>query len=343
MLVCLAALLAPAGAASAAEPPPGPRLAVVVFRPYPHLSSEIETVGPSGEAPARIAGGASIGTVGPVAEDRPAWSPDGGRVAFFTGAGRSPFHVVEVSGGPAEPVPGLRRLLTQGSPVFTPDGKRLVFVRLQKVSGVFERPARARRKPLDVRFAIWSVKVGGGGLRAVTPWTRKRLLTPISFSPDGRYLAASEQDRKGERAVALDLRTGRTKLIAANATEPEYAPDGRVVSVRHHVGPGQEPFEESSIGSSDLLVSARPGAPARKVLSVKGALAWPSWDPSGGRIAFTTLDGSFGDLLLGRANSVMEVNADGTCPTTLLKLKRTTFAGVSWQPGEDRGAGPIAC
>jgi hypothetical protein len=349
ILLALAALLWSAGGALAAAPPPGPRLAVVVFRPYPNLGAEIETIGPSHEVPVRVAGAPSLGTVGPVTGDRPAWSPDGSQLAFFTGSGPSPFHVVDVAGGPARPVPGLKHLLIEGNPVFTPDGERLVFLRLQRVSGVFERPRASwrleaeRQRPLDIRAAIWSVRVEGGGLRQLTPWTRKRLLIPTSFSPDGRYLAASERDRGGEKAVAIDLRTGKTKLIAKGASEPIYAPDGRIASVRYHYGSVQGPLEESSITRADLLVSARLGAPARRVLTVGGGLAWPSWDPSGSRIAFTSLGGSLRDLTRNRTNEVVQVNADGSCPTQLLKLKRVTFAGVAWQPGPDRGAGPLAC
>lgn len=342
LLLALGALLgsAPGGLAAA---PPGPRLGVVVLRPYPNLSSEIETVGPNGEAPARVAGGDSLSTIGPVQGDRPAWSPDGTRVAFFTGAGRSPFHVVDVAGGPARPVPGLRRLLIQDNPIFAPDGKRLVFQRLQRLSGVFERAEAGEPKPLDIRVAVWSIGVGGRGLKPLTPWTRKRWLAPISFSPDGRYLAATESDRRGTKAVALDLRTGETTPIARDASEPVYAPDGRIAAVRYHLGPIRGFREETSIASADLLVAARPGAPARQVLRVKGGLASPSWDPSSSRIAFTKLNGSFQPLLQKRPNSVMQVNADGSCLTRVLTLKRGSFGGVAWQPGPGREAGPISC
>jgi nitrogen fixation protein FixH len=81
------------------------------------------------------------------------------------------------------------------------------------------------------------------------------------------------------------------------------------------------------------------------LVSVKGGLAWPSWDPSGRRIAFTRLGGGgFGGLSLPhQGNAVMEINADGTCLTRLLSIGRGSFSGSSWQPGPGREAGPIAC
>jgi Tol biopolymer transport system component len=82
-----------------------------------------------------------------------------------------------------------------------------------------------------------------------------------------------------------------------------------------------------------------------KLASVKGGLAWPSWDPSGQRIAFTRLGGgSIGGLSYPHeGNAVMEINADGTCLTRLLSSGRGYSSGSSWQPGPGREAGAIAC
>ncbi len=66
---------------------------------------------------------------------------------------------------------------------------------------------------------------------------------------------------------------------------------------------------------------------------------------SGQRIAFTRLGGgTLGDLSHPHeGNAVMQVNADGTCLTPLLKIAGGTFYGSAWQPGPGREAGPIAC
>ena len=80
------------------------------------------------------------------------------------------------------------------------------------------------------------------------------------------------------------------------------------------------------------------------VLNVSGGLNWPSWDPSGQRIAFTKLNDLEGSPLgLVKARSIEEVNADGTCPMSVPSLRRGFFSGAAWQPGPGREAGRIAC
>ncbi len=99
------------------------------------------------------------------------------------------------------------------------------------------------------------------------------------------------------------------------------------------------------LASSDLLVSPAGGGEATRVLRMRGGFAWPSWDPSGERLAFTALGGAGKSGLppLGQRRSIEEVNADGSCRKPLLAPQRGFFAGVAWQPGADRGAGLIAC
>jgi hypothetical protein len=139
------------------------------------------------------------------------------------------------------------------------------------------------------------------------------------------------------------LHRGRIAVLAGNARDPAYAPDGKVVAVRDHTVREKGPLEEERIRSSDLLVGS-PGSAMAKVLGVRGGLDWPNWDPSGQRIAFTRLNGSEGPTPFpAKSNSVGEINADGTCLTTVLSLKRGFFSGVAWQPGLGRGAGRLAC
>ncbi|MDQ2630576.1 MAG: hypothetical protein M3Y75_06325, partial [Actinomycetota bacterium] len=98
-------------------------------------------------------------------------------------------------------------------------------------------------------------------------------------------------------------------------------------------------------GSALLVVPASLEGKPQRIARVKGGLAWPSWDPSGSRIAFTTLKGGdpFGLSIPAQGNSVMQVNADGTCLGTLLSIDRGRYEGVAWQPGPERAAGPISC
>jgi Tol biopolymer transport system component len=70
----------------------------------------------------------------------------------------------------------------------------------------------------------------------------------------------------------------------------------------------------------------------------------PSWDPSGSRLAFIQLGNPFTNAgFLDIGSAVMEVNADGTCPTKILAARHTIYFGAAWRPGPGRAAGQITC
>jgi Tol biopolymer transport system component len=75
----------------------------------------------------------------------------------------------------------------------------------------------------------------------------------------------------------------------------------------------------------------------------------PSWDPSGQRVAFTSYHLSqepteeFFNELLPFGNSIMEVNADGSCKQKILSLRKGALRGPAWRPGQGREAGRIEC
>ncbi len=354
-MLLLAALVAMAGggAVARAAVPPGPRLAFIVFHPYPHLGSEVATVDADGGTPLRLSGRPGPKVVTPINGARPSWSADGGALAFVgvAGAASAAIYVVDAEGTHPRLVRASRGIIFEGNPVLAPDGRSVAVMRLDVISGHFERPVPgAVRSEQDggvkVRTAIWSLDVDGRGMHPLTGWRRDRVLVPSSYSPDGSALAATRIVFRGAartEAVSVDLHGGRAALLAKNASDPVYAPDGRVVAVRDHIVKEKGPLEAIRVSSSDLLVGS-PGSPLAKVLSVSGGLNWPSWDPSGQRIAFTKLNDLNGSPLgLVKANSVEEVNADGTCPMPVPSLKRGFFSGAAWQPGPGRGAGRIAC
>ena len=352
LLLALAVL----GVASAtAAAPTGPRLAVQVSRPYPQVDG-IETVGAAGENPQLLVGGGGERVVHP-SGDRPVWSPDGSLLAFTSSFGEySPvIYLVGADGGRPRLVSKTTPL---SEPIFSPDGRSLVFSVLRVVKGEFRRPAvlADRARPADdeygvvVDWAVMAMGLGGKNARLLTPWRRHQVLTPTSFSADGSKLAAERLTLKGRDfvndAVAIELGSGRTQVLAREAEEPTFSPDGsRVAFVRTTHKAPSEPGGNRGPSSSRLFVMPAGGGDPAQLVRIKGGLAWPSWDPSGQRIAFTRLGGgSFGGSSLPHeGNAVMQVNADGTCLTTLLTIARGNYAGSAWQPGPGREAGPISC
>ena len=58
--------------------------------------------------------------------------------------------------------------------------------------------------------------------------------------------------------------------------------------------------------------------------------------------ADTTFDPTLG-LLFPMGNEIRVMNADGGCKTTIRRSLKVALYGVAWQPGSERGAGPLIC
>lgn len=346
-LVLATALAATAAPARAAEPV-GPRLALSVFSDGSGGEDEREeviTVGPAGEAPLSLLGGreASIG-------DALSWSADGNRVAFPMsgidstasrdyGSGWSVVAMARFDGGGISTYPSA--FLNAGDPVMAPDGRSVAFSRWKLVK---ELPGHDE---YIFKASIWSLDVEGGGVKRLTRWRLESFIDPISYLPDGSSLVAELPGRGKTQIVAVDLRSGRTAPLARlpdDAQEPTYSPDGtRLAFVRNKTLRRQLPKPDRP--RSELWVASADGSGAKRVLSRKGYISSPSWDPSASRLAFIRNPGleGIGSLEPEPGNKVMEINADGTCMTKVFANPDFTVYGAAWQPGPGREAGPIAC
>lgn len=146
-------------------------------------------------------------------------------------------------------------------------------------------------------------------------------------------------------AVSVDLRTGRVSLLAREASEPVYSPDGSEVAFirwknwrRSGVDDGSPPIDELRVTRIGTFPRTR------LLLRSHKLLVRPSWDPSGERIAFTrtrVYENGYDDPMKGDA--LMAINADGTCLKKVYSDRETTVYGATWQPGQGREAGPISC
>lgn len=181
-------------------------------------------------------------------------------------------------------------------------------------------------------FSVWLLGLEGGFIRRLTQW-RPRARVPASFSPDGRTLAITRLDRHGRKdAVAIPLDGGRSRLIAANAANPVYSPNGKRLAV---VRPG--------FLTTDIYVGKSNGTDLRRI-SDGEAEHWPTWDPSGQRLAFVRYDGKvFPQSLLGIGDSLVEINADGSCERKIGSADSVAVNAPAWQPGPGREAGRIPC
>jgi len=318
--------------------PEGPRLAVVKFGVEPPRL-ELLTVDARGALPVRLVGGGERAKLLPFPLAAPSWSPDGSQIAFtgWIGATRekgtqTKVFVMSADGSGLHAVPGT----TEGyGPVFAPDGHTLAFARLR------QRQVRGRHgsSRTESAAAIWLADLAGGPSRRLTPWRDGLENLPSSFSPDGTVLALSRDrpGRGGPEAVAMRLDGTGSTVLARNASQPVYSPDGSEVAFVRV----QERRLETT---SDLFAMNADGSQARRLTKTPGKLeSWPSWDPSGERLAYAQFgSGSLADLL-GLGNAVMQINADGSCRKKLLSERGAAFYGPAWQPGPGREAGRVEC
>jgi Tol biopolymer transport system component len=301
-----------------AATPAGPRLAVIKRTWNPSRATLI-TVGPGGGSPVRIAGGQEDGPVDSITVAALSWRPDGAEVAY-TGLGD--FWLAGADGS------GARRVNAAfaESPVFAPDGHTIAF-----------------QREGDRGTAIWTIDLASGEQRQLTPSRRGLHHLASSFSPDGTTLLATRVDRdRGGRVepVALNLATGVVTRLRRDGYEPVYSPDGSKIALLREVGRPQSDEFRGNWRNTDLYVMrAAGGSPRRLTRTPYREELFPSWDPSGERIAFTRFRSNRYEW----ANSIVQINPDGSCETELLARKKTVFYGAAWQPGPGREAGPIDC
>jgi Tol biopolymer transport system component len=329
------------GSASA-EVPPGPRL---TFMEAGDAGFRLISVDPGGGNRWVIVGENGKSRLLPFPFSRPSWSGDGTRLAF-TGLERSDddalidVYEAAADGSAITKLPGTRDSLAA---LLSPDGQTLAFARERE-----QEVRRPRREKTAVVRSVstWLLDIGSGTVRRLTPWRKGLSVYPSSFSPDGSTLAVSRQWRDRHTAVAVRLDGSAETVLARNASEPVYSPDGTrlvmtTIAKRRSIG---RKGETLTFSPTDLAVAAADGSGLRRLTRTRNLELAPSWDPSGQRIAYTLLTPALGeDSFLGAGDSIMEINANGSCRTKILSVPKVTLFGATWQPGPGREAGPISC
>jgi Tol biopolymer transport system component len=350
--VCaLLATAGPCAAGASAAVPDGPRLAMLRLSGQKSPVFELFTSDASGSTiqPLRAVGPNQLPAPHPFVQ--PSWSPDGSQLAFTGIVGQrrrkhgdetlTRLFLISSDGSGLVAIPG-----TAGgsNPVFSPDGHTVAFARKR------DRYKQNRHGGEDLVYAsvsTWLADTSTGAVRQITPWRDGLEQLPSSFSPDGSSLAVSRGDPNGKfEAVAIDVESGATTVLASGAYEPVYSPDGsKIALLRGYEKTYKTQGGSTSVFLSDLYEMNADGSGIQRLTSTPVAAEFgPSWDPSGQRLAYVRIDNLAAKPgVLGFGDSVMEINADGSCETEILSGHREALFGATWQPGPGRGAGRIAC
>ncbi len=238
----------------------------------------------------------------PGADDQPAWSPDGTRIAFatLTPDGRQGIAIANAGGKGVRMLTSRpfdrKAIVLDAHPRWSPDGRRLLFHRY--------------RNP-DL-FEIFVVDVDGRGLRRLGEGFEP------TWSPDGRRISfawRASPSANFDIYVARADGTARRRLTNNRISDahPDWSPDGRrIVFVR------QLP------GNYELYVMRADGTGVRRMTSTTELEASPVWSPDGTHIAFAR-------RVAGRQWDIFVMNADGSRQR---QLTRSPLDDVqpSWRP-----------
>jgi dipeptidyl aminopeptidase/acylaminoacyl peptidase len=370
-LVCAAVALAGGGEPARAGRvalPVGPRLAVLADSAS--AGTQLLTMGPDGEAQQVIArsqsrSGVEFGQV--LNYEHPNWSPDGRQLAFFgPGDETTAIYLIEANGSDPHLLatsehPGGPDNATVEEPVYNPVTGDIVVQVLHTPNGegLFDESSRAKPKG-TIREEFWALPPSGAKPRrlsslAVTRKTASRfhLYLPYSFAPDGKKLVATLWGGSGLSVATVDPRGGSARILTKatinneGGLEPAISPDGKEIVYRLDNIKRSSNGASEELKSTDWMIVPTTGGKPRRLVKINGGARWPSWDPSGSRIAFTTLnaagvensdDGPQG------GNALMEMNADGSCLTEVYSAgPEGVVQGAAWQPGPDRGVPPLSC
>lgn len=309
--------------------------------------TRLVTVAPDGSGRRTL----PLAGVQPVPFAGPVWSADGSSLVFAgyqvdaegsqTGNGRPALFVVGAEGGVPQPLPGTE----EGSrPVLSPDGRTVAFKRTRLVH------RSDRDHPLSFGLyastTAWVLSLEGGPPRRLTRWRNGLVNEPAAFSPDGSTLLL-ERDRGPGRyteIVARPLAGGPLRVIARNAEQPAYSPDGTRIAMISYRDRLRIETADGPAAVGELYVTRADGSEPRRLTQTPHAQeSQPSWDPSGSRITFLRVPGPGG---LGFGSVLFQTDPANAC------LRRVTGStgrsapalyGPSWQPGPGREAGPLSC
>jgi TolB protein len=252
------------------------------------------------------------------------WSPDGRWIACARGndhavrPGRrafgnlAPSAILLFPSAGGEPVPLLEQRELNQSPIWSPDGRQLLFVSNRDgprdvyalTIGSSGRPrgepirlttglgalsislsadgARLAYAVYTARSNIWSLPIPAGAPvtadAAALVTTENQVIEAMRVSRDGRWLLYDSDLRGNADIYRMPVGGGPVEQLTndpADEFAPDLSPDGRAVA-----------YHSFRTGTRDIEVKPLDGGPIEYVTATPAQESFPVWSPDGGAIAF---------------------------------------------------------
>ena len=322
LAVCLLAVVAvqPAGAAF-----PGQN-GKIAFQSN-RAGNNIHTINPTGGRATNLTRSDGNGD--------PAYSPDGGRIAFVSGGtGGNDIFVMNADGSGRRQLPSTAS--ADSEPAWSPDGTRIAFV-----SNTFSLDGETT-DPLLSDPEIWMMNADGSNQHPIT--SNSYLDTHPAWSPDGTRIAFESSRRDlGDtdgNIYVMDANGNNQTNITKNSplgcssncyqggdNDPAWSPDGKKIAYVHGYGPPENP---NAAGGKPNIWTMDPNGDNRTNVSNNSDVSafMPAWSPDGARIAYVGVVGA------GFTN-IHVMNANGTGqddPPIPIDSNDANDTNPDWQP-----------
>ena len=290
-----------------------------------------------------LTGDSIPGTAWPRLYTNVSWSPDGKQLAFAGGEGertgaedeKTEVYVLK-EGRKSGPKP-VTHVGDVSSPLWSPDGKRIVFTRIS-VAGQLPRGE------------LWSVKPDGSALVRLTKRDEGETDSAGSFSPDGRKLAVTRTSynpdtrRTATTIYEMNADGSNERELISQGGEPAISPDGKQILFETDRDRNGRFCIGGSCGfAGEVYVANSSGRGLRRLTKTSTINeSSPAWSTNGVRVAYQV--GGVTDERPG--SGIFVANADGSCSTRFLvdASLEYWYANPSWRPSpQARRIGRLRC